>query len=164
MAGQGVLRQRDNIPGDGPVIIDINLILGRRSNDWWGRSCMRSRRRLRSRMRQRDRIPARDIRRATQISAASVSPSQPIDNTDISRITDLPVRAALSSEWRAATQCTARVAFLTVASVRAAGSSGLDAAADGVAGVAAGAGACGAAADAVCIGLAVDRAGTALLC
>lgn len=112
-------------------------------------------------MRQSDRAPAFHIRCTAQISAAAVPPIAQINNADIPHIAHLPVRAALSPVWHAA-GVAARVSCLAVSPVRATAPAGLDAAADGVALEAAGADARGAAADAVRLGFAVGRAGTAL--
>ncbi len=112
-------------------------------------------------MRQSDCVSACDIRRAGQIGAAAVSPIAQIDDADIPNIAHLPVGAALTPVWHAA-RVAARLACGAVSSVRATTAAGLDAAADGVAFVAAGAGARGAATDTVRLGFAVDRAGTAL--
>ena len=152
---RGLARESVSIPSKCPVVIAVLHVVDRRAGD--PRSCSR----LRSRRRQWNCAAAIDICRAAQIGTAAVSPSSRIDDADIPSIANLSVRAALSPVWRAAI-CAALVAFDTVAPVRAAGPPNLDAAADGVVGVAAGTGACGTATDAVRLGQAVRRAGTAL--
>ena len=93
---RGIRRERDSIPGEGPVVVGINrIVYGRAGNPG-------SFSRLRSRRRQCDGAAAVDIRRAAQIGTAAVSPRPFIDDTDVPRIADLPVRAAFPPVWRAA--------------------------------------------------------------